>query len=106
MHSACASSNTAIIDAFNYIRLGKAEIIIVGDQKPPLLKVVLWIQWLRHYLHNENPQQASRPFDIKRWFCYGRRCGRTCYGKFGVCLARGANIIAEMAGAEWLTRII
>jgi len=99
--SACASSNTAIIDAFNYIRLGKAAIIIVGGSEAAILESGIGGFNAAKALstHNENPQQASRPFDIKRdGFVMGEGAGAIIMESLESALARGANIIAEMAG--------
>ena len=99
--SACASSNTAIIDAFNYIRLGKAEIIIVGGSEAAIIESGIGGFNAAKALstHNENPQQASRTFDIKRdGFVMGEGAGTLIMESLESALARGANIIAEMAG--------
>ncbi len=99
--SACASSNTAIIEAFNYIRLGKAEIIITGGSEAPINESGVGGFNASKALstHNANPQEASRPFDIKRdGFVMGEGAGALIIESLEIALARGATIIAEIAG--------
>ena len=99
--SACASSNTAIIDAFNYIRLGKADIIITGGSEAPINESGVGGFNASKALstHNENPQEASRPFDVKRdGFVMGEGAGALIIESVESALARGATIIAEIAG--------
>jgi 3-oxoacyl-[acyl-carrier-protein] synthase II len=99
--SACASSTSAIIDAFNYIRLGKAGIIIAGGSEAAINESGVGGFNASKALstHNENPQQASRPFDVKRdGFVMGEGSGALILESLESALARGANIIAEVAG--------
>lgn len=99
--SACASSTSAIIDAFNYIRLGKAAIIIAGGSEAAINESGVGGFNVSKALstHNENPQQASRPFDVKRdGFVMGEGSGALILESLESALARGANIIAEVAG--------
>lgn len=99
--SACASSNTAIIDAFNYIRLGKADIIITGGSEAAINQSGIGGFNASKALstNNENPQIASRPFDIKRdGFVMGEGAGALVLESLESAVARGANIIAEIAG--------
>ncbi len=99
--SACASSNTAIIDAFNYIRLGKANIIITGGSEAPINESGMGGFNASKALstNNENPQKASRPFDVKRdGFVMGEGAGALIIESLDSALARGATIIAEIAG--------
>jgi len=99
--SACASSNTAIIDAFNYIRLGKANIIIVGGSEAAIIESGIGGFNAAKALstHNENPQRASRPFDVKRdGFVMGEGGGAIILESLESALERGAHIIAELAG--------
>jgi len=99
--SACASSNTAIIDAFNYIRLGKADIIIAGGSEAAINESGVGGFSASKALstHNEDPQAASRPFDIKRdGFVMGEGAGALIIESLDSALARGANILAEIAG--------
>lgn len=99
--SACASSTSAIIDAFNYIRIGKADIIIAGGSEAAINESGVGGFNASKALstHNENPQQASRPFDINRdGFVIGEGAGALIVESLESALARGANIIAEVVG--------
>jgi 3-oxoacyl-[acyl-carrier-protein] synthase II len=99
--SACASSTNAIIDAFNYIRLGKADIIIAGGSEAAIIESGVGGFNASKALstHNENPQQASRPFDVERdGFVMGEGAGALIVESLDSALARGANVIAEVAG--------
>jgi 3-oxoacyl-[acyl-carrier-protein] synthase II len=99
--SACASSNTAIIDAFNYIRLGKADIIIAGGSEAAVNESGIGGFNASKALstHNENPQEASRPFDIKRdGFVMGEGGAALVIESLESAIKRGAHIIAEVAG--------
>ena len=99
--SACASSNTAIIDAFNYIRLGRADIIITGGSEAAINESSVGGFNASKALstHNENPQIASRPFDIKRdGFVMGEGAGALIIESLDSAVARGATIIAEIMG--------
>ncbi|HNP20581.1 MAG TPA: beta-ketoacyl-ACP synthase II [Panacibacter sp.] len=99
--SACASSTTAIIDAFNYIRLGKADVIIAGGSEAAIVESGLAGFNASKALstRNEEPQKASRPFDVKRdGFVMGEGGGAMVIESLESALARGATIIAEVAG--------
>ena len=100
--SACASSNTAIIDAFNYIRLGKADIIITGGSEAAINESGIGGFNAAKALstNNANPETASRPFDIKRdGFVMGEGAGALILESLQSALQRGATILAEVAGA-------
>ncbi len=100
--SACASANTAIMDAFNYIRWGKADLMIVGSSDAPIIdNVVGGFNAMRALSRrNDDPQKASRPFDQDRdGFVLGEGAGAIIFESFDHALSRGANIIAEVAGA-------
>ena len=99
--SACASSTTAIIDAFTYIRLGKADIVIAGGSEAAINESGVGGFNASKALstHNENPQAASRPFDVKRdGFVMGEGGGALIVESIDSALARGATIIAEIVG--------
>lgn len=99
--SACASSNTAIIDAFNYIRLGKADIIITGGSEAAINETGIGGFNAAKALstNNENPAQASRPFDVKRdGFVMGEGGAALVLESLESALRRGATILAEVAG--------
>ena len=99
--SACASSNNAIIDACNYIRLGKADMIITGGSEAPINESGMGGFNASKALStfNENPQAASRPFDVKRdGFVMGEGAGALILESLESAINRGAPIIAEVVG--------
>ena len=99
--SACATSNTAIIDAFNYIKWGKAEMIITGGSEAPIVEASVGGFNASKALstNNENPEIASRPFDIHRdGFVMGEGAGAIILESYESAMRRGAHIIAEVAG--------
>jgi 3-oxoacyl-[acyl-carrier-protein] synthase II len=99
--SACASSTNAIIDAFNYIRLGKADIILAGGAEAPLAIVGVGGFNAMNALstRNDSPETASRPFSASRdGFVMGEGSACLVLEEMGYALARGAKIYAEVAG--------
>ena len=99
--SACASSNNAIIDACNYIRLGKADIIITGGSEAAINESGIGGFNAAKALstNNENYATASRPFDVKRdGFVMGEGAGALILESLESAKARGANILAEIVG--------
>ena len=99
--SACASSTTAIIDAFNYIKWGKADMIITGGSEAPITAAGLGGFNASRALstNNENPTTACRPFDVSRdGFVMGEGSGTLILESYEHAVARGAHIIAEVAG--------
>lgn len=99
--SACATSNTAIIDAFNYIRWGKADMIITGGSEAPITESAVGGFNASKALStfNENPQIASRPFDINRdGFVMGEGAGAIILESYEHAVKRDAPIIAEIVG--------
>ena len=99
--SACASSTTAIIDAFNYIKWGKADMIITGGSEAPITAAGLGGFTASRALstNNENPATACRPFDVSRdGFVMGEGAGTLILESYDHAIARGATIIAEVAG--------
>ncbi|MBX9450045.1 MAG: beta-ketoacyl-ACP synthase II [Taibaiella sp.] len=99
--SACATSNTAIIEAFNYIRWGKADMIITGGSEAPINESSVGGFNASKALstHNSNPEIASRPFDINRdGFVMGEGAGAIILEEYGHAVRRNAVIIAEVAG--------
>ncbi len=99
--SACASSNNAIIDAFNYIRLGKANIIITGGSEAAVCEAGIGGFNAMKALseRNDSPETASRPFDKDRdGFVLGEGAGCLIFEELEHALARGATIYAEVAG--------
>ena len=99
--SACASSNNAIIDACNYIRLGKADVIVTGGSEAPINESSVGGFNASKALstNNECPQTASRPFDINRdGFVMGEGSGALVLESLESALQRGATILAEVVG--------
>ena len=99
--SACASSNHAMIDAMNYIRWGKADMILTGGSEaavnPPGVGGFNSMQALS--TRNDDPQKASRPFDADRdGFVIGEGAGALLFEEYEHAVARGAKIYAEFAG--------
>ncbi len=99
--SACASATNAMIDAFNYIRLGKADIIITGGSEATVNEAGIGGFNAMHALstRNDDPKTASRPFDKDRdGFVSGEGSGAIVLESLEHALARGAKIYAEVAG--------
>ena len=100
--SACATSNTAIMDAFNYIRLGKAKIVITGGSEAPIVEASIGGFSAMKAMSNRNnaPHHASRPFDIDRdGFVMGEGAGALVLEDYEHAVKRGAKIYAELVGA-------
>jgi 3-oxoacyl-[acyl-carrier-protein] synthase II len=99
--SACASSTNALIDAFNYIRLGKATIIISGGSEAACNEAGIGGFNAMHALstRNDDPKTASRPFDKDRdGFVLGEGSACIILEEYEHAKARGAKIYAEMVG--------
>ena len=99
--SACATSSTAISEAFNYIRLGKANAIITGGAEAAVTPAGVGGFNAMHALstRNESPETASRPFSASRdGFVMGEGGGCLVLEELEHALARGAKIYAEVAG--------
>ena len=99
--SACASATNALIDAFNYIRLGKADVIISGGSEAAVNEAGIGGFNAMHALstRNDSPTNASRPFDKTRdGFVLGEGAGALILEEYEHAKARGANIYAEIAG--------
>ncbi|MCT7903998.1 3-oxoacyl-[acyl-carrier-protein] synthase 2 [Candidatus Ornithobacterium hominis] len=100
--SACASSSNALIDAFNLIRLGKANIIVSGGSEAAISAAGMGGFNALHALstRNEDPATASRPFDIDRdGFVMGEGAGALILEEYEHAVSRGAKIYAEMIGS-------
>ena len=100
--SACATSNTAIMDAFNYIRLGKAKIVITGGSEAPIVEASIggFSAMKAMSARNDDPQGASRPFDIDRdGFVMGEGAGALVLEDYEHAVKSGAKIYAELTGA-------
>lgn len=99
--SACASSSNAIADAFNLIRLGKADIIVSGGAEAAICACGVGGFNAMHALstRNDDPKGASRPFSKSRdGFVMGEGAGCLILEELEHAKARGARIYAEMVG--------
>jgi len=100
--SACASSANALADAFNYIRLGKADAFIAGGSEAAITQDGVGGFNSMHAIstRNEDPETASRPFDKDRdGFVIGEGGGGLVFEELEHALKRGAKIYAEVAGS-------
>ena len=99
--SACASSSNAIADAFNYIRLGKANVIVAGGAEAAICPGGVGGFNAMHALstRNDDPAGASRPFSASRdGFIMAEGAGCLILEELEHAKARGAKIYAELAG--------
>jgi len=99
--SACASSNTAIISAFDTIRMGKATIMVAGGSEAAITEASVGGFNAAQALskRNDDPEGASRPFDPTRdGFVIGEGAGALILEEYDHAVARGAQIYAEMVG--------
>ncbi|HRP33066.1 MAG TPA: beta-ketoacyl-ACP synthase II [Agriterribacter sp.] len=100
--SACASSTHAVMEGFNLIRLGKADIILAGGSESVIKEAGVGGFNAMKALseRNDDPQTASRPFDKDRdGFVIGEGAGMLVLESLEHAIARGANIVCEIAGA-------
>ncbi len=100
--SACASSSNALADAFNLIRLGKANMILSGGAEAAICACGVGGFNAMHALstRNDDPQRASRPFSASRdGFIMAEGAGCLILEELEHAKARGAKIYAEMVGA-------
>ncbi|MGS4345745.1 beta-ketoacyl-ACP synthase II [Myroides odoratus] len=99
--SACASSTNAIIDAFNYIRLGMADIMVTGGSEAAVTIAGVGGFNAMHALstRNDSPETASRPMDKDRdGFVLGEGAGALVLEEYEHAVARGAKIYCEIGG--------
>ncbi len=99
--SACATSNTAILEAFNHIRWGKADMIITGGSEAPINESSVGGFNASRALStlNESPHIASRPFDKNRdGFVMGEGAGALILESYESAVKRNAPILAEVVG--------
>jgi len=99
--SACASSTNALIDAFTYIRMGKADAFVCGGSEAVVTEAGIGGFNAMKALseRNDDPLTASRPFDLNRdGFVLGEGAGAIVLEEYEHAKRRGANIIAELAG--------
>jgi len=100
--SACASSTNAIADAFNYIRLGKANAIVTGGAEASITSAGVggFSSMNAISTRNDSPETASRPFSASRdGFVMGEGAACLVLEEMEHALARGAKIYCEVAGA-------
>src|SRR5678815_2834208 len=99
--SACASSTHAVMEAFNWIRLGKADIILAGGSEAVICEAgVAGFNAMKALSErNDDPKTASRPFDKDRdGFVMGEGAGMLVLEELDHAIARGAKIYCEIAG--------
>ena len=99
--SACASSTNAIIDAFNLIRLGKADAFVTGGSEAAVNEMGMGgFNALKALsTRNDSPETASRPFDVDRdGFVLGEGAGALILEEYEHAIKRGAKIYAEVIG--------
>ncbi len=99
--SACATSTTALVDAFNYIRWGKADVLIAGGSEAAINETGIGSYNALRALstRNDDPATASRPFDTSRdGFVMGEGAGALILEEYEHARRRGAPILAEVVG--------
>ncbi len=99
--SACASGGNAIVDAYNYIRMGRCEIMVSGGAEACITQLTVGGFDAMRALstRNDDPQRASRPFDVDRdGFVMGEGAAMLILEDLDHALARGAHIYAELVG--------
>ena len=99
--TACASASHAMIEAFNMIRMGKADIMITGGSEAAVNEAgVAGFNSMRAIsTRNDDPKTASRPFDKDRdGFVIGEGSASLIFEEYESAVKRGAKIYAEMAG--------
>jgi 3-oxoacyl-[acyl-carrier-protein] synthase II len=99
--SACASSTNALIDAFNYIRLGKSNAIVTGGSEAAINEAGVggFNACQAMSTRNDDPSTASRPYDKDRdGFVLGEGAGAIVLEELEHALKRGATIYCELAG--------
>lgn len=99
--SACATSNTAIIEAFNYIKWDKADMIITGGSEAAINQSAIggFSSAKALSTRNETPETASRPFDVTRdGFVMGEGAGALILEEYEHAVKRGATIYGEIVG--------
>lgn len=100
--SACASSSHALMNAFDYIRMGRADVIVTGGSEATITKTAVGGFGSMKALseRNDEPQSASRPFDKDRdGFVLGEGAGALILEEYEHAKRRGASILAEVMGA-------
>ena len=99
--SACATSTNAILDAYNYIRLDKADVFVSGGSEASINPAGVggFNAMQAISTNNENYKTASKPFDVNRdGFVMGEGAGTLILEEYNHAIKRGAKIYAEVAG--------
>ena len=99
--SACATSTTAVIEAFNYIKWNKADIIVTGGSEAAINESAIggFSSAKALSTRNDSPESASRPFDVSRdGFVMGEGAGALILEEYEHAIQRGATIYAEVVG--------
>lgn len=99
--SACATSTTAVIEAFNYIKWNKADIIVTGGSEAAINESAIggFSSAKALSTRNDSPESASRPFDVSRdGFVMGEGSGALILEEYEHAIQRGATIYAEVVG--------
>ncbi|PIE87099.1 MAG: beta-ketoacyl-[acyl-carrier-protein] synthase II [Bacteroidetes bacterium] len=99
--SACATSNTALIEAFNYIKWDKADMIISGGSEAAITEASMggFASARALSMRNDDPKSASRPFDVNRdGFVMGEGAGALVLEEYEHAKKRGATIYGEIVG--------
>ncbi|MDG1333086.1 MAG: beta-ketoacyl-ACP synthase II [Crocinitomicaceae bacterium] len=99
--SACATSNTALIEAFNYIKWDKADMIISGGSEAAITEASMggFASARALSMKNDDPKSASRPFDVSRdGFVMGEGAGALILEEYEHAKKRGATIYGEIVG--------
>jgi 3-oxoacyl-[acyl-carrier-protein] synthase II len=100
--SACASSSHAIMNAYDHIRIGRADIIVTGGSEATVTKTAVggFNSMKALSERNDDPKTASRPFDYERdGFVLGEGAGALILEEYEHAVKRGATIFAEVVGA-------
>jgi len=99
--SACATSNTALIEAFNYIKWDKADMIVSGGSEAAITESAMggFASARALSMRNDDPKTASRPFDVNRdGFVMGEGAGALILEEYEHAKKRGATIYGEVVG--------
>jgi 3-oxoacyl-[acyl-carrier-protein] synthase II len=99
--SACATSNTALIEAFNHIKWDKADMIITGGSEAAINEAAIggFSSAKALSTRNDSPETASRPFDVTRdGFVMGEGAGAMILEEYEHAIQRGATIYGEIVG--------
>lgn len=99
--TACASSNSAMVDALNYIRWGKIKMVVTGGSEAAITGAAMGGFSVMRALstRNDDPASASRPWDVNRdGFVMGEGAGALILEEYEHAKARGADILCEVVG--------